>query len=303
MPRHWAQAVVSEALHCRKCGYDLRGLSGGGRCPECGLDIWSTVLATIDPAASRLPSLRNPPVVGNSMLGLTLFMLAGTLLLVIPPLVRLIDPAQAVGFVPSLTWPIALVIGVMAGWALWRLAPPRGSEPHGAVWIDIWRIAIGLSGWLASSCGWLTLMDMRGVAGFRLRLVVHLAAAVFATIGLIGLRGVLGIIGVRSREYRRSRGSRQSVELIIIAIGAGWFAALAHYCTWLTWFPGQWRNDARMLATIVLWMSMFMVVVGLSYVVLNAWWIRRALRRPPPPTDQLLIPPLPPDTWIPDRED
>ena len=28
--------VVTEAMPCRKCGYDLRGLRFGSKCPECG---------------------------------------------------------------------------------------------------------------------------------------------------------------------------------------------------------------------------------------------------------------------------
>jgi len=31
-----AHVVVEPAVPCRSCGYDLRGLGGEGRCPECG---------------------------------------------------------------------------------------------------------------------------------------------------------------------------------------------------------------------------------------------------------------------------
>ena len=31
-----------------------------------------------------------------------------------------------------------------------------------------------------------------------------------------------------------------------------------------------------------------MVVVGLAYLVMNAWWIRRSLRCPPPSLEQIL---------------
>jgi hypothetical protein len=309
VPRHWAHAVVNDALHCRKCGYNLRGLQADGKCPECGLDIWSTVLSTVDPAAGRLPSLRNPPAVGNAILLLTICMLGGTVLLATPTISRMLNawqPSTQMDWtqgIPELTWPFAALLGVLGAWALWRLAPPRGSEPHGAVWIDIWRVGAGLIGWLTFSTGWLAFAESPGLIGNQQRLVLHLAAAVFATIGLLGLRGVFGIIGQRSREYRRSRGGRQSLELIITAICAGLLAAAADYVTRLGWFPGRWRGELRMLCTIIIWMSTFMVLIGLTYLVMNAWWIRQALRRPPPLADQILMPQLPPDTWIPDRED
>jgi len=46
-----------------------------------------------------------------------------------------------------------------------------------------------------------------------------------------------------------------------------------------------------------------MVLIGLAYLVVNAWSIRRALRRPPPALDEVLLPRIPNETWLPDRED
>ena len=40
--------------------------------------------------------------------------------------------------------------------------------------------------------------------------------------------------------------------------------------------------------------GVLMVVIGLAYMVLNAWWIRSAIRRPPPTLEQLLTPEPPP---------
>jgi len=34
-----------------------------------------------------------------------------------------------------------------------------------------------------------------------------------------------------------------------------------------------------------------MVVIGLLYLVVNAWWIRRSLRCPPPRLEEILGPP------------
>jgi hypothetical protein len=93
------------------------------------------------------------------------------------------------------------------------------------------------------------------------------------------------------------------VELIILAIATGWIGELAEYAAGLAWFPGSWRAEMRTVSTMIVWVSSLLVLIGLLYLLANAWWIRQALRKPPPAFDQVLIPALPPDTWIPDREE
>lgn len=305
VPPQWAQAVVMESVHCRNCGYDLRGLRGDSRCPECGLEIWTSVLHTVDPAASRLPSLRNPRAVGDSLLVLTICMLLGILLLLSDNVGEWLDRAFQSGLrtwsrrLPGLNWISAAILGGAMLLAVRMMAPPRGSDTAGTIWKDIWRVAIGLIGWLMFGAWWATAQNLTGLHGMRQQLALHLAMAVFATIGLIGLRGILNVIGQRSREYRRSRGSRQSVELIIAAVVVGLAAMGVQYLVGRAALPRRWLMPAQAAA----WVSNFMIVIGLAYMVLNAWWIRRALRRPPPPLDQVLALQLPPDTWIPDREE
>src|SRR4051794_22280378 len=169
-PREWAHAVVITELHCRRCGYDLRSLSAEGRCPECGLEIWQSVQHTVDPAASRLPQLRNPRAVGDGLLALTIGMLVGTLLLAARPLAIEIDSLDPRGvlnvsqYVPrSFSWG-SLTIGLLGLWAVLRLAPPRGKEPSGAVWMDMWFILVGFVGWSISATLLGDAME-RGIAG------------------------------------------------------------------------------------------------------------------------------------------
>lgn len=287
--------MVAESVHCRGCGYDLRGLSVRGNCPECGLSIWSSVLHTVDPAASRLPSLRNPMAVGNSLVLLTTCMLLGALLLIMPRVVELLgtwwpQTQSWSRWIPQFDWRYASCLSAAGLWAVWNLAPPRNVEPTGAVRTDLYRIALGLVGWLGFSSAWVAVVDDYGTElAAQQHLAFHMAAMVFAAIGLIGLRGVFRVIGQRSREYRRSRGGRQSLELIILALIAGFLAALLEYLTRFASFPGEWRGGTRMLSTLVLWAAHFMVVVGLGYLVVNAWWIRQALRKPPPPLSRVLV--------------
>jgi hypothetical protein len=307
---HWAAAVVSESLRCQRCGYDLRGLAATGKCPECGLDIWTSVLFTVDPDSSRLRTLHNPKAVGNAVLILAVCLFAGSLLMIGEPLALMLGYSSAsprlpalVGFALNFGWLHATALTGLGWWALWLLKPASGSVVQGAVWIDLWRIGLGITGWAFFAAWWIQYEDALGAISSRERLILRLASGVCDTIALVGLRGVFGVVGERSREYRRSKGGRQSVDVLIATIVAGMIAALVRHLTYYTWVTGELRGGLRTLGTVVLWISTFMVLVGLAYLVVNAWWIRQSLCRPAPPLDQVLMPKLSDDTWIPDREE
>lgn len=310
VPRRWAHATVSASMHCRNCGYDLRGLDASSRCPECGLDIWSTVVHTVDPTSSRLPSLRNPTAVGNSLVVLTVCLLLGTILMILPAVAGVLDNAWRSGAsspwwsrLPSLDWHYALLLIVAGVWSVTTLAPPRGVEPHGPVWDDIWRVTVGYSGWIACATMLTRLSDLQSVSQRQPKLVLGVAAGVFAVIGLIGLRGVFGVIGQRSREYRRMKGGRQSVGLIMPAAIVSMTGFVIAQVARFEWFPGPWRFGVQTIGRVIASMGMFMIVIGLAYLVVNAWAIRAALRKAPPALDEVLLPRMPNDTWTPDRED
>jgi hypothetical protein len=281
----------------------VQGLRADGRCPECGMPLWESILHTVDPEASRLPKIRNPRAVGNALVILTLCMLLATLILVGHPVAEWIDSWSgstgflAVDWVPrSLSW-ASWLIAIGGLWAVWMLKPPRGKELGVAVWLEIWLIAVGWFGWAVCATLWGDAMQ-RGFGERRLFLM-QLCTSMTAVVGLMGLRGVLGVVGKRSREYRRSRGGRQGVEALIGAIsGAVLGTALQHLVIGGA-LPKGWEYIGR----VILWICTFMILVGLMYLLVNAWWIRRALRKPPPPMDQVLLPQVPPDTWIPDREE
>jgi hypothetical protein len=297
-------------MHCRNCGHDLRGLDASGRCSECGLDVWSTVIHTVDPAASRLPSVRNPLAVGNSLVVLTACMFAGALLMCVPSIVMAVEDADLYdggrswwNRLPGLHWQSALVLIIAGGWAVWNLAPPRGSEPHGPVWDDIWRLAVGYVGWIACAAMLAGVLGLQTSGSRSARIVLGLAAGAFALIGMFGLRGVFRLIGQRSREYRRMKAHRQSVDLMMLAVAGAMLGNLIDHASHATWLAAPWRLTVHTIGSALLAMSMFMLVVGLAYLVANAWWIRQALLRPPPALDEVLLPRMPNDTWLPDRED
>lgn len=292
---------VRPGVHCQRCGYELRGLSADGRCPECGLDIWFTIQHLIDPTASRLPKLREPVGVGNAMFWLMLCalvagaVLAGHALGVLAHL-RPRAYAQLGGFtLPHDLLFVASMAGIAAMWSVFRFMPPRGNDESDiAVRRDVRLLAAGLLAFAATALvqwvlerAWtgagLPASDFSILSG---RATARIALALSAVPGFIGIDGILRTIGRRSREYRRARGARQGSRPMIAAclgVAIGNLIRLVGLSV-----PGGASLAA--LGAVLSWVSALMVLIGLLYLVVNAWWIRRALRRPPPPIDEVLAP-------------
>jgi hypothetical protein len=156
-------------------------------------------------------------------------------------------------------------------------------------------LAVGYVGWIACAAMLAGLLSPH-TRSQSARVVLGLAAGAFALIGMFGLRGVFHLIGERSREYRRMKSHRQSVELMMLAVVGATIGNLAVHLS-------RTHSTIHSIAWVMLAMSMFMLVIGLAYLVANAWWIRQALLSPPPALDEVLLPRMPNDTWLPDRED
>ena len=281
--------IVLTPIHCRRCGYNLYGLSADGPCPECGLDAWESILHTVDPAASRLPRIRNPGAVGNALLWLIVFVAAGLLLVVVRPLTRWIDALDPVGLSRLADWTppwfslLAGVIGLTAMVWVWAMRPQANEDPDSTLWRDIRWLGIGVTGWAT-----LTLvMGMMELAGAQrwVAPTLWMAIAGAAVVGLLGLRGVLRAVGLRSREYRTARGGRQGIRAMIAAIiGTATGQILRLLALWIG------VDVLAALGIVISSICTLMVVIGLAYLVVNAWWIRRSLRCPPPQLQEVLGP-------------
>jgi hypothetical protein len=280
--------VVATPVHCRRCGYNLYGLDARRSCPECGLEAWESILHTVDPAASRLPKLRNPQAVGDALLWLTICMVAAALLVVVRPVAAWLEGLDPSGLIHPAAWArpelsaasgVAALLGL---WAVRRLARPSGEEPDGGVGGPIWLLAAGLAAWGAIAAATAAL-EMGAPPSPAVADLLWLGLSAAGAGVLMGLRGVLATIGLRSREYRTARGGRQGVLVMVVAI----VAIAAGLVLKLAARPLDVRPLAD-LGTVPCAVGTLMVVVGLLYLVMNAWWIRGSLRCPPPRLDEVL---------------
>lgn len=117
-------------LPCIGCGYNLKGLSVRGLCPECGTAVRATILARVDPMAEELRPLRRPRVTAY---GLIVWAWAALAAVVCIWVVRLGDAAtvfagttvRLAGLV-DLSFILIALSGLAAGVLV---APVRGMRP------------------------------------------------------------------------------------------------------------------------------------------------------------------------------
>lgn len=293
-------AMVIADVHCRGCGYDLRGLPAEGRCPECGLEVWETIVSTVDPTASRLPRLTNPKAVGNGLLLLMVsFLLGGLSYATMPVFTGAVRAAAVTVRAGPVVWPrdlpmVAAVAGFLGLWAVTRLWPAQGAARGEPLRRDLRLLFGGLAVWTVFSLGW-WLVRWRWLLALRmesetlsvlLSSLFYLALCAAALGALSGLGGVLREIGLRSRVYRRARGGRQQIQPMLAAVVGVAVGVLVQAIA-----PAIPRTRSiEGLGEVVIAVSMLMLIIGMLYLLLNAWWIRAALRQPPPPMDAILGP-------------
>ncbi len=285
-----AGAVVRDLLYCRRCGYSLRGLPAEGNCPECGTAIWQSVIHTVDPAASRLPKLRNPRRVGSALFWLTLsIFLAGVLYAAESVQFELIGTGNGHWYTPPWLPEGQLriasgVLGLLGLIAVARLIRPQAEAPARIIQMNLSWLAIGLAVWSL-------VILVRGfieVTGLIVTPVtipwLVLIGDIAAIFGLWGMRGIFIAVGLRSREYRTSRSSRQGAKSMMAAVcgdalGRIFQIGLLRGCADDRYLP---------ISEIIIAVSSLMLLIGFAYLVMNSWWIRRSLRKPPPQLDEIL---------------
>ena len=178
---------------------------------------------------------------------------------------------------------LAGVIGLTAMVWVRAMRPQANEDPDSPLWRDIRWLGIGVTGWAT-----LTLvMGMMELAGAQrwVAPTLWMAIAGAAVVGLLGLRGVLRAVGLRSREYRTARGGRQGIRAMIAAIiGTATGQILRLLALWIG------VDVLAALGIVISSICTLMVVIGLAYLVVNTWWIRRSLRCPPPQLREVLGP-------------
>ncbi|QOJ16850.1 MAG: hypothetical protein HRU76_04275 [Phycisphaeraceae bacterium] len=281
------RAVIACTLHCRGCGYNLRGVRVEHPCPECGLPVEATVTAEVDPEASRLPRLRDQRLVGSTILlvmTLDLAIAAMALLAVDSwgnrePILRLlvdVDPRSKTAILAGGASALSLLGASACLFLGSRLWSGEDRTPRSQCLVSAAGQML-----IAAASGTLVLLALTGGAGVTVGARAEWTEASLATAmalgGALALRGqgrLLRIVGSRSRVYREARGGRQGMRAMSLALLALMVGVLADAISEYRRLPALER-----VGEVLVQSSVVMLLIGLAYLVVNGWWIFLALRR------------------------
>jgi hypothetical protein len=278
--------VVNCQLSCSRCGYDLKSLSAGGNCPECGEPIRLTIIDTVDPAARRLPPIERPLAIGNALVCISVFLFLAVACAVLVLLSKAPQSFPIPSVIRTLDNPNLLYVSsAFAGIAFVCLKPimreGRCASMQGCK-LGIALTSFGLLSFalLMGASGWVLLGGVE--SGVLVSILFDsILPAISLGVTFSGLRRVVPRLGQRSREFRLAQGSRQRMNdllaaLVFVVIGRSLISI------------SSYDSNLATLGMIIMVLSLSLIVVGLLYLIRNTLWIRSALCSPPPSLGQLL---------------
>lgn len=139
--------AIAEDVPCRACGYNVRGLSGGGRCPECSEGIAGSV-AEFETRRAKAPlplESAEPAWVGRVARGCMLMLAGGVLNLFVVGVslvsfAAILRPARLT-FLATLVpipWPYRMVghyvATVLIAAGVWLVVSPEAGAARGKTW-------------------------------------------------------------------------------------------------------------------------------------------------------------------------
>lgn len=276
--------LVTRDLTCRTCGYQLRGISALGRCPECGAPVMTSVVTAADPDLQRMAQLERPRRTALALMTTMTAIAAAVLVQFVGPATALMQalsnrPGPLAARWLGLGWWTASVLLLVALIASCWIAPR--SEPLLRAEWERRRTAlqIGLLLWAISIVALPPAFGWRSTETFPDSFVVIITTAwqlLCAMAPLGGLRSLFSILGRRSRQWREARQGRQGIDALVAAAGGVLVFATA--------VPVMASYRFELLHTMALFLTVASAAVlglGVIYLVLNASWIARSLIRPP----------------------
>ena len=273
--------VLASHVLCGRCKYNLIGCRALGQCPECGMDIVVTLAQHADPAVADLAAPERPGKAAVAVMAMAIGVFAAMVIQGVAPVLHFVDsltgrgaafPAQ----VERPSWLAAgLVLAVataLASHGLSRRVNPTLRATSGRfvprALMALWAwVAILLGGFVGSL---VPAMQVRSFAYVVMALQLLPALLSIACVGIVVSR-----IGAHSRSYREARQGRQSGELVMMTLAGAITMTMVHPALEPLGYP-ELADMAGILALVLLGLSL----LGLGYLVANAWVISTALRRP-----------------------
>lgn len=289
-------------LPCVQCGYELKGVSILGVCPECGTAVRATLLAVVDPLASELRQIDRPRLVATGLLvWVGGFCLAA--LVTGAGLIRQLLVAAALGeATPAQRWQAWIVAPLMlaAGIGALMVARPHDQVPRRhttMAWIAaalhlplglacVMLVNLQIAGWGARAGGG-TIGPLAVIWEPSPDRTLWRAVAGAAGLGVIVLmRPVTRVLVARSLAIRTGRVDRQTLQATaaaIVVLMAGDLLGLVARSL------GGSTSEWILLGSVtMISFGALLLCLGLFSSLVDSVRIARAIVRPGPSLQQVL---------------
>lgn len=295
-----ARVELSGSLGCIGCGYDLKGLSIVGSCPECGTAIRATILYRVDPAADEFRPLIMPRVVAWGVRFWAFAALCAAASIWSARLFELAEGQRSsarswgtlVAEIPL--WAIS-VSGLCALLMVRPIRGMRGWKTGRALVGVVLGYAVMLTAYvfiLSIDEGKIAPYSLRGPDPAAERAIARLAFSAGTLLAIFGIRPVARELVTRSLALRTKRVDRQT--LLAMAFAVGFLMLGDGLWLWGVAAQGTLGTILVISSTVVIAVASVLFTLGVVGATQDAFRIARALERPPPGLRSVLRDPPPP---------
>ncbi len=285
---------LSGALPCVSCGYDLRGLSVLGVCPECGAAVRAAILAMVDPLADELRPIRHPWLVAA---GLMLWSVGALVAVLVAWYVVLAcGMRSSAGGAGGTAWPlpwnsitlcIAGSIWVSGLGALAMVRPHAGLGRNNVILAGVACLAYPPLGYVAMHLVDKTAQRMMLIGadwwnGPPDRVVLRFALGLLVLVILVGLRPNARTLVARSLAIRQGRVDRQTMLVMAGVVGVVMVADSVGLAGSRFLVGGRWAETLATFGRAGMLVGGLLFSIGVAGSVLDCVRIARAVLAPLP---------------------
>jgi hypothetical protein len=275
-------AMLGGSLPCFVCGYELKGLTVRGVCPECGTAVRATILHTVDPDAEEIQPVAAPRLVTAGLVLWPMGALATAAMLWVN---RINEVSGATGGIAAsgTVYSRAALAGVLVSaiGALMLVRPARA--------IPKWKsaaVVLSLAGYAAAAIG-LRLVEAADLAKAPAyvsrapdpeRLLGRLIFGAGVLVVLLGMRPMARELVRRSLAMRQGRVDRQTLAAMAAVTLIG---MLGDGLRWLSLASGVW-SWLSLVGTALVIISSLLLTLGVASAIVDGVRIGASVRTPAP---------------------
>lgn len=290
-PHEGVVRALTGSLPCISCGYDLRGLTVKGVCPECSTAVRATVLARVDPGADALK-----PITHKRLLAFGIRLCFSAALVAIaagwamkaqeiwPMLTTSTSrPPSAAGTPWGVLQLIALCaccIGSMS------ISLPVPGVPRSRSWIALAGSILCIPGGIYAIHR-IQSIDVQPDGPLAAayiardpdpaRLVWHIIATAAFAVAIMLIRPAVRPLVVRCRAIRVGRVDRQHLIVLVILF----VIIIAGSLIRAAWFNGGVFEILDPIGAVVIFVASILLSITLTRAMIDSWRIAYAIDHPP----------------------